>query len=93
MGYLSMPLYYEGKIILMLVTSFGLYECLVLPQGVKLATDIFQGRMISLFVDMRKTTSVYLDNILVTSNTTLEDHLMILNEILKHKITLECKSM
>ena len=39
--------------------------------------------MISLFVGMKQPPSVYLDDILVTSNTTFEDHLTILNEILK----------
>ena len=48
-----------------------------------MATDIFQGKMISLFVDMKKAPSVYFDYILVTSSTTFEDYLEILNEILK----------
>ena len=48
-----------------------------------MATDIFQGKMISLLVDMKKAPSVYFDYILVTSSTTFEDYLEILNEILK----------
>ena len=77
-----MPLDYEARKILMLAITFGLHECLVLPQGIKSATDIFQERMISLFEDMKKPPPVYLEDILVTSNTTFEDHVVILNEIL-----------
>ena len=80
---MSIPLDHEARKILMHVTTFGLSECLVLPQGIKPATDIFQGRVISLFVDMKKPLLVYLDDILVTFNSTFEDNLMILNEILK----------
>ena len=80
---LSMLLNYEARKILTLFIAFGLYECFVLPQGIKPVTDIFQGRMISSFEDMKKPPSVNFDDILVTSNTTFEDHLTILNEILK----------
>ena len=67
----------------MFFTSFELYECFVPPQGIKPATDIFQGRMNSLFVDTKKLPSVYLDDILVTANCTFEDHLTFLDEILE----------
>ena len=41
MGYLSMPLDYKTRKILMPVTTFGLYECLVLPQGISLQLTFF----------------------------------------------------
>ena len=31
---------------------FGFYKCTKLPMEVMLATDIFQGRMVSVFADM-----------------------------------------
>ena len=79
--------------ILMLVTTFGFHECLVLPQGIKPVTVIFQGRMISIFVSINKPPSVYLDDNWVTWNTIVEDYSMILNKIQKWLISLEYKSM
>ena len=43
MGYLSMPLQGPSKTTLTIIMPFGLFECQVLPQGVKPATDIVQG--------------------------------------------------
>ena len=45
MGYLSMPLDELSKMILTIIMPFGLFECQVFPQGIKPATDIFQGQM------------------------------------------------
>ena len=61
MEYLSISLNCEARKILMLVTTFGLYECFVLSQGIKPVTGMFQGRIISLFVDMKKQPSVDFD--------------------------------
>ncbi len=43
---------------------WGLYQYTVLPQGVKVATDIFQERMGALFLDMAVVV-VYMDDIIV----------------------------
>ena len=42
--YLSIPLDDAARKLLTIVFPFGYFECLVLPQGVKPATDIFQAR-------------------------------------------------
>jgi hypothetical protein len=45
MGYYSMPLDDEAKILCVISLPWGLYQYQVLPQGIKPATDIFQQRM------------------------------------------------
>jgi len=84
MGYLSMPLTQEARKILTVVFPFGLFECLVLPQWIVPATDIFQLRMVALFapmMDMKP--DLYLDDILHTKGNTLQEHVSILRKILR----------
>ena len=84
MGYLSMPLTQEARKILTVVFPFGLFECLVLPQWIVPATDIFQLRMVALFAPMMDTKpDPYLDDILHTKGDTLEEYVSILREILR----------
>ena len=49
MGYLSLPLDEPSKVIITSIMPFWLFECQVLPQGVKPASDIFQGQTTLLF--------------------------------------------
>ena len=51
--YISMHPDQEAQIILTMTTLYSLYQCLVSPQGIKTATAIVQGRMISSFIDMK----------------------------------------
>ena len=80
MGCLSMPLDELSKIKLAIIMPYGFFECQVLPQGVKLAMDIFKGQMTSLFSHLRSNSSkIYLDDVLYTSGNSFDDHIKYLN--------------
>ena len=84
MGYLSIGLTVGARKLLTIVTTFGFFECMVLPMGVKPATDIFQSRMIQLFSSMReKKPAPYIDDIFHGKGGSFDEHLDILKEILK----------
>ena len=53
---------------------FGLFKYRRLPMGLSVSPDIFQERMAKLFADVPYI-KVYLDNLLIFSNGTYEDHL------------------
>jgi hypothetical protein len=59
MGYLSIPLTAKTKELLTIVTQFGFFECCVLPMGVRLATDIFQSRMVGIFMSWKPTNPIH----------------------------------
>ena len=82
MGYLSIPLDDAARKLLTIVLPFGYFECLVLPQGVKSATDIFQARMVSIFASMQMNRPCpYLVDIFHYKRETFDECLQILNEI------------
>jgi hypothetical protein len=84
MGYLSIPLNDHAREILTIIMPFGAYECLALPMGVMTATDLFQARRVHLFADMEeRRPHPYIDDILHFKGVTFEEHLAILNEMLK----------
>ena len=61
---------------------FGYFECLVLPQGIKPATDIFQARMVGIFASMRENRPLpYLDDIFHYKGNSFQESLQILDEI------------
>jgi hypothetical protein len=53
---------------------FGLYQYLRLPMGLCVSPDIFQEHMFKLFADI-PWIKVYIDDILIFSNGTYEDHM------------------
>jgi hypothetical protein len=66
------------------VMPFGAYECLTLPMGVMPASDLFQARMVQIFAEMdERRPFPYIDNILHFKGDTFEQHLLILDEILR----------
>jgi hypothetical protein len=82
MGYLSIPLTPETQKLLTIVTQFGFFECCVLPMGIKPATDIFQSRMVGIFMSMGiNKPNPYIDNIFNGKGSNFDDHRNILNEI------------
>jgi hypothetical protein len=61
---------------------FGFYSCTVLPIGVMPATDIFQSRMVSIFVDMGPETPIPdINDIIHLKGATFKLHLDILDKI------------
>ncbi len=82
MGYLSIPLTKETREILTIVTTFGFFECCVLPMGIKPATDIFQSRMVGVFQPMTQNKpNPYIDDIFHGKGDDFDSHLNILSEI------------
>jgi hypothetical protein len=64
--------------VLTVVTTFGL------PMGVKPATDIFQARMVSVFMSMPKNRpKPYIDDIFHGKGSAFDEHLEILAEIFR----------
>ncbi len=85
MGYFHINLAQSARNILTVAMSFGFYKCTKLPMGVMPATDIFQSRMVSVFVDMGLDKPVpYIDNILISAGKTFKEHLTLLEEMLTH---------
>ena len=82
MGYMSMPLCEQMQKVLQIITQWGLYENLVLPQGILPATDIFQQQKQLLFDDMPAPPIIYIDDLLYHSNDTFAEHLEIVDTIL-----------
>jgi hypothetical protein len=63
---------------------FGAFECLLLPMGVMPLSDFFQAHMVHLFANMGEQRPYpYIDNILHFKGTTFEEHISIINKILK----------
>ena len=84
MGDLSIPLNNEAKKILTIIMQFGAYKCFTLPMGVMPAMDLFQARMAHLFTEMGDWCPFpYIDDVLHFKGSTFEEHMTILDEILK----------
>lgn len=74
MAYYHLRLDDEASDLSTFVLPFGLYKYRRLPMGLCLSVDIFQEKMAQLFADTPYI-KVYLDDLLVLSNGTYEDHL------------------
>ena len=74
MGYYTIKLSESAQRICTIVTPFGRYSYKRLPMGVKCAPDIFQDKMSELMSDLEYVRA-YLDDLLVLSTSTFEDHL------------------
>ena len=84
MGYLSTLLTKWSMELFTIVFPFGYFECQVLPQGAKPATDIFQSRIVGMFASMREDRPYpYLDDISRHKGKTFDECLGILLEIFK----------
>ena len=59
----------------------GLYRYLRLPMGLNISPDLFQEKMEKLFCDMPNM-KVYIDDLLIFSNGSYEDHLAKVKEAL-----------
>jgi hypothetical protein len=73
MGYYHIPLELEAQKLCTTILPLGKYQYKRLPMGVKTSPDIFQRIMYELLGDIPNI-QVYLDNILITSNGTFEEH-------------------
>jgi hypothetical protein len=73
MGYYHIPLDLEAQELCTTILPWGKYQYKRLPMGMKTSPDIFQRNMCDLLGDIPNI-QVYLDDILITSNGTFEEH-------------------
>ena len=74
MGYYHIKLSPSSKCLCTIVMPFGKYKYQHLPMGLCNSPDIFQERMYEIFSDLEYV-HVYIDDLLVTSCSTFEEHL------------------
>jgi hypothetical protein len=86
MGYYHIPLDEFSQQLCTMILPWGKYRYIRLPMGIKNSPDIFQMVMSDLLGDLDYA-RVYIDDILVTSSGTFDDHLDKLHEVLTR---LEC---
>ena len=81
MGYYHIPLDEESQKLCTTILPWGKYQYLRLPVGIKNSPDIFQSIMMDLLGDLEYA-KTYIDDIMITSNGTYEDHLKQIKEVL-----------
>jgi hypothetical protein len=81
MGYYHIPLDEASKKLCTTILPWGKYQYQRLPMGIKNSPDIFQAIVADLFGDL-EWVRAYIDDILITSNGTYEDHLQKLDIVL-----------
>jgi len=64
------------------VLPWGLYAYNMLPMGITFSSDVFQQAIGDLFADMEGVV-VCLDDILIIGTGSYEEHLVIINEVLR----------
>jgi hypothetical protein len=82
MDYDAMRLTPNAQNLCTLVFPWGKYSYLRLPMGIANSPDIFQGKVNQL-MDGRDYVQAYLDNILIVTKNTYEDHQSKLNTVLQ----------
>ena len=82
MGYYHIELSADSKKMCTVVLPWGKYEYQKIPMGLYNSSDIFQEVMSNLFRHLEFIRE-YIDDLLVTSNGTFEDHLVKLETVLK----------
>ena len=81
MGYYHIELDPDSRKLCTIVLPFGKYEYQRLPMGLCNSPDIFQEKMSELMADLEYI-RVYIDDLLVLTSDTLEDHLDKLDDVL-----------
>jgi hypothetical protein len=81
MGYYHIPLDSYSQGLCGTVMPWGIYQYTVLPMGICNAPDIFQSIMMRLLGDL-DFVQVYIDDILLTSRSTFDDHMSKLQTVL-----------
>jgi hypothetical protein len=81
MGYYHIQLSTEAQEMRTIVTEFGKYQYLRLPMGVVCAPDIFQSKINELLGDI-EAVRAYINDILVVTKGSFEDHMETLDRVL-----------
>jgi hypothetical protein len=82
MGYYHIPLDKESSQLCTTILPWGKYQYLRLPMGIKNSPDVFQAIMQDLLGDLEYV-QVYIDDILITSSDTFEEHMQKLRHVLQ----------
>ena len=82
MGYYHIELHPDSKKLCTIVLPWGKYEYNKLPMGLCNSPDIFQEKMYELFEEFEYVRA-YIDDLLVISNDSYEDHLNKLDKVLQ----------
>jgi hypothetical protein len=82
MGYYTIKINSNAKTLCTIVTPFGKYQYLRLPTGISSSPNIFQEKMSDIMQNLNFVRT-YLDDVLVISLITLEDHLEKMECVLK----------
>ena len=82
MGYYHIVLDNESATMCSIVTPWGKYEYVRLPMGLNNSPDIFQEKMGELFQEI-EAVRAYLDDLLIITKGTWEEHLEVLDRVLK----------
>ena len=82
MGYYHIPIDSDSQKLCSTVLPWGKYQYMRLPMGVKNSPDIFQSIMSELLGDI-EFARTYLDDVLITSSGSFEDHLRKLDTVLQ----------
>ena len=91
MGYYTIRLDPDAQRICTIITPWGKYKYLRLPMGIMAAPDIFQNKMSDLMNHL-EFVRVYLDDLLIITNGSFDDHLAKLGKVLHllKKVRLKC---
>jgi hypothetical protein len=81
-GYYHIPLDLEAQKWCTTILSWGIYQYKRLPRGLKTSPDIFQRIMYELLGDIPHL-QVYIDDIVIASNWTFEEHAAIMEQVLE----------
>ena len=88
MGYYHITLTPESKKLCTITLPWGKYEYQRLPMGLCNSPDIFQEKMSTLLSDLEYVRA-YIDDLLIISNQSYEDHLEKLDEVYRTKCSRE----
>ena len=81
MGYYHLPLDAASQKLCTTILPYKKYQYLRLPMGIKNSPDVFQAVMMDILGDL-EFVRTYIDDILITSNGTFEDHMKKLDQVL-----------
>jgi hypothetical protein len=82
MGNYHIPLDLEAQKLCTTILPWGKYQYKRLPMGVKTSADIFERIMYELLGDIHNI-QVYIDDNIITSNGTFEEHTAIIKQVLE----------